>query len=122
MQLYTEYRSGSLSRDGFIFQKIEQTKEADRLTALMEETKAAYERYQQEKSERQEKQEALGRYVIEEELTREEMLKLMYQGVDKVLVYVDGTVDITWKFQDVFAGMTDEIAEKEEDIAGKWVV
>lgn len=121
MQLYTEYRSGSLSRDGFIFQKTEQTKEADRLTALMEETKAAYERYQQEKSERQEKQEALGRYVIEEELTREEMLKLMYQGVDKVLVYVDGTVDITWKFQDVFAGMTDEIAEKEEDIAGKWV-
>ena len=46
----------------------------------------------------------------------------MYQGVDKVLVYVDGTVDITWKFQDVFAGMTDEIEEKEEDIAGKWVV
>ena len=88
----------------------------------MEETKAVYEKYQQEKSERQEKQEVLGRYAIEEELTREEMLKLMYQGVDKVLVYVDGTVDITWKFQDVFAGMTDEIAEKEEDIAGKWVV
>lgn len=122
MQLYTEYRSGSLSRDGFIFQKTEQTKEADRLTALMAETKAAYERYQQEKSERQEKQEVLGRYAIKEELTREEMLKLMYQGVDKVLVYVDGTVDITWKFQDVFAGMTDEIAEKEEDIAGKWAV
>ena len=46
----------------------------------------------------------------------------MYQGVDKVLVYVDGTVDITWKFQDVFAGMAEEIVDKEEDIAGKWAV
>ncbi len=85
----------------------------------MEETKAAYERYQQEKSERQE---FLGRYAIEEELTREEMLKLMYQGVDKVLVYVDGTVEMTWKFQDVFVEVIDKIAEKEEDIAGKWAV
>ena len=62
---------------------------------------APYEKTQQEKSERQEKQEVLGRYAPEEELTREEMLKLMYQ--------------------DVFAGMTNEIAEKEGDIAGKTV-
>lgn len=126
MQLYMEYRSGKLSRDGFMVKKTEQVKEAEGLALLFKETKAAYEKYQEEQLEKKETEEQLNRYMPEEELSREEMLNLMYQGIDKVMVYKDNLLEICWKFQDVFAelegGENEGDDGNEEDVAGKKVV
>ena len=34
--------------------------------------------------------------------SRDEMLQLMYKGLDRVIVNVDGSLDVQWKFEDVF--------------------
>ena len=33
--------------------------------------------------------------------SREELLRLMYQGLDRVMVNADGSLDVLWKFEDV---------------------
>lgn len=52
-----EYRSGKLSRDGFMVKKTEQVKEAEDLVLLFKEAKAAYEKYQEEGLEKKETEE-----------------------------------------------------------------
>lgn len=68
----------------------------------------------------------MNRYIPEEELSKEELLNLLYQGIDKVMVYKDNLLEICWKFQDVFAelegGENEGDGGNEEDVAGKKVV
>ena len=35
--------------------------------------------------------------------SHDELLQLMYQGLDRVMVNVDGSLDVQWKFEDVFS-------------------
>lgn len=58
-----EYRSGKLSRDGFMVKKTEQVKEAEDLVLLFKEAKAAYEKYQEEGLEKKETEEQLNQYA-----------------------------------------------------------
>lgn len=54
---------------------------------------------------------------------KEGVLNLMYQGIDKVMVYKDNLLEICWKFQDVFAELEGgENEGNEEDVAGKKAV
>jgi hypothetical protein len=102
MQLYTEYRLGKLSKDGFIVKKAAMTKEADELTQLMQQTHDAYERYLAEKSEEAERQVVIDQYADYAGMSEEELMALMYHGIDRVLVFNDDHIDVIWKFKDVF--------------------
>ena len=111
MQLYMEYRGGQLSRDSFIMQKEEQTKEEKRLKVLLEETQADYEQHLEERQKEKEQEELLNQYAPEGEFSKEELLQLMYQGIDRVIVYKEQLLEVIWKFQDVFA---EEVEEKDK--------
>jgi DNA invertase Pin-like site-specific DNA recombinase len=102
VQLYTEYRLGKLSKDGFIVKKAAMTKEADELTQLMQQTRDAYEQYLAEKSEEAERQAVIDQYAGYVGMSEEELVALMYQGIDRVLVFNDNHIEVIWKFQDIF--------------------
>lgn len=102
VQLYTEYRLRKLSKDGFIMKKAAMTKEAEELTQLMQQTRDAYEHYLSEKSEEAKRQEVINQYAGHDGMSDEELVALMYQGIDRVLVFNDNHIEVIWKFQDVF--------------------
>ena len=102
MQLYTEYRQDRLSRDGFILKKEQQTQEEERLNQEIIRVREAYEKYLEDKALAEQKKTVIEQYSGYMGLPDNELLPLMYQGIERVMVYNDKRIEITWKFQDVF--------------------
>lgn len=104
LHMYTEYKLGRITREDFMAQKAMQTAEAEAITARIQELQNVYEKQLAEDA-------AAKRSVSEFELfakstsaqSRDELLQLMYQGLDRVMVNVDGSLDVQWKFEDVFS-------------------
>lgn len=104
LRMYTEYKLGRITREDFMAQKAMQTSEADALTAQIQELQDAYEDQLAERV-------AVKGSAPELELlsqsraaqSRDERLQLMYQGLDRVMVNVDSSLDVQWKFEDMFA-------------------
>lgn len=102
VKLYTEYRQGILSRDGFILKKLQLSQEEETLKQEMIQIRNIYEKYIEEKALEDEQRVVVDQYSGYMGLPDEELIALMYQGVERVMVYNDKRVEITWKFQDVF--------------------
>ena len=102
VHLYTDYKLGKLSRDDFIIQKAAQAKEKEFLLQLVQQARDQYEAFLAEKAKSAEIRAEIEKFSPQSEMTKEELVKLMYQGIDRVLVSNDGTIEIQWRFQNVF--------------------
>lgn len=100
MQLYMDYRRGSLSRDGFMIKKAEQTKRMEQIEKETKRIREEYESYLEKQAEDQEREKAIDQYLPWKGIKEQEFRKVMYQAVERVLVYKDGTLEIMWKFRD----------------------
>lgn len=40
--------------------------------------------------------------IPKQEASEEEILQLMYQGIDRVLVSNDGKIEVIWKYENIF--------------------
>jgi DNA invertase Pin-like site-specific DNA recombinase len=101
LQSYTDFKLGKLSKDGFLKKKTELTAEAASLTEQMQQTRDAYEQYLEEKAAEDSRQAELEKYAGHDGMTEEEMITLMYQGIDRVLVFNDNHIEVVWKFQNL---------------------
>jgi ABC-type taurine transport system substrate-binding protein len=90
-----------LSKDGFLAKKNELTKEADLLTDQMQQTRDSYERYLEEKAAEESRQAEIEKYAGHAGMSEEEMIALMYRGIERVLVFHDKHIEIVWKFQNL---------------------
>ena len=83
-------------------QKAMQTAEAEAITTRIQELHNAYEKQLAEGNTA--KESALGLDILRQgsaAQSRDELLQLMYQGLDRVMVNVDGSLDVQWKFVNV---------------------
>ena len=103
LHMYTEYKLGRITREDFLAQKSMQTAEAEAVTARIQELQNAYE---EQLAENVAAKESATEYDLlaksSSAQSRDELLQLMYQGLDRVMVNVDGSLDVQWKFDDVF--------------------
>ena len=85
-------------------QKAMQNAEAEAITAHIQELQNAYEKQLTEDAAAKE---SMSDFDLTSRgsaaQTRDEMLQVMYQGLDRVMVNVDGSLDVQWKFEDVFS-------------------
>jgi hypothetical protein len=110
LQSYTDFKLGRLSKDGFLAKKNELTKEAELLTEQMQQTRDSYERYLEEKAAEESRQAEIDKYAGHAGMTEEEMVALMYRGIERVLVFNDNRIEITWKFKDIFLGQSPDFS------------
>ena len=85
-------------------QKAMQNAEAEAITTRIQELQNAYEKQLAEDAAAKESMsdfDLISRGSAAQ--TRDEMLQVMYQGLDRVMVNVDGSLDVQWKFEDVFS-------------------
>ena len=104
LHMYTEYKLGRITREDFMAQKAMQNAEAEAITAHIQELQNAYEKQLTEDAAAKESMsdfDLISRGSAAQ--TRDEMLQVMYQGLDRVMVNVDGSLDVQWKFEDVFS-------------------
>ena len=104
LHMYTEYKLGRITREDFLAQKAMQTAEAEAMTARIQELQNAYEERLAEDAVAKESAsefDFLSQSCAAQ--TRDEMLQLMYQGINRVMVNVDGSLDVQWKFESVLA-------------------
>lgn len=101
-QLYTEFKTGHLSKEQFLGQKTQLTKEVDRITEDLKKAKDSYEDYLEQDALYEDRRKSLDQFLPAKGASDDEIKKLMYTGVDKVLVWNDGSLDISWKFHNVF--------------------
>ena len=106
VRLYTDYKLGKLSRDDFIAQKAAQVKEKEFLLQLVQQAGDQYEAFLADKAKNAEMRAELEKFSPQSEMTKEELVKLMYQGIERVLVSNDGSIEIQWRFQNVFKAET----------------
>lgn len=103
LHMYTEYKLGRIPREDFMAQKAMQTAEAEAITTRIQDLQNAYEKQLAEDAVAKESMsdfDLISRGSAAQ--TRDEMLQVMYQGLDRVMVNVDGSLDVQWKFEDVF--------------------
>ena len=104
LHMYTEYKLGRITREDFMAQKAMQTAEAEAITTRIHELQDAFEKQLAEDAVATESMsdfDLISRGSAAQ--TRDEMLQVMYQGLDRVMVNVDGSLDVQWKFEDVFS-------------------
>ena len=82
--------------------KLQLSQEEETLKQEMIQIRNIYEKYIEEKALEDEQRVVVDQYSGYMGLPDEELIALMYQGVERVMVYNDKRVEITWKFQDVF--------------------
>ena len=103
LHMYTEYKLGRITRENFMAQKAMQTAEAEAMTARIQELQNAYEKQLAEDTTAKE---SAAEFDILRQgsaaKSRDELLWLMYQGLDRVMVNADGSLDVRWKFEDCF--------------------
>ena len=104
LHTYTEYKLGRITREEFMAQKAMQTVEAKAITTRIQELQNAFEKQLAEDAAAKgsaPELDFLGQSSAAQ--SRDEMLRLMYQALDRVMVNVDGSLDVQWKFEDVFS-------------------
>lgn len=100
LHMYTEYKLGNITREDFMAQKARQAAEAEVLTSRIQELQTAYE--EQLAANATPKESLSDLDLISQgnaAKSRDELLQLMYQGLDRVMVNVDGSLDVQWKFE-----------------------
>ena len=100
IQSYIDYREGRISREDFISSRTERDQHIKELKAEIAETEAAYQAYL-EAEEQAKKDRAI---VKQTKAMDDEALKeIMYDAVERVNVSDDKSIEIVWKFDDLFA-------------------
>ncbi len=99
VQSYIDYREGRITREDFIFLRAEREKRMEELKAEIAETELAYEEYLQAQNQAQKE-----RAIVEQtsSMDDEALKEIMYDAVDRVLVTDNQTIEIVWKFDDLF--------------------
>lgn len=100
LQMYTEYKLGRIRREDFMAQKSIKSAETKNLTTRIRERQSAHE--EQLSADASDKESAAKLNYLSQSSTadsRGEMLQLMYQGLDRVMVNVDGKLNVQWKFE-----------------------
>lgn len=100
--LYTDYKTGKMSREAFIERKALQARETEIISSRLNEARNAYESFLAQKAALEEAEEKLSQLIPDYEVSEEEMLQLMYRGIERVLVSNNGTIDVIWKYEDIF--------------------
>ena len=104
LHMYTEYKLGNITKETFMAQKAMQTAEAEALTARIQELQSSYEKQLAEDATAKESAAEFDLLANSTSTqSRGELLQLMYQSLDRVMVNVDGSLDVQWKFEDVFS-------------------
>ena len=100
VQSYIDYREGRITREDFIALRAEREKRMEELKAEIAETELAYEEYLQAQDQAQKE-----RAIVEQTsaMDDEALKEIMYDAVDRVLVTDNQTIEIVWKFDDLFA-------------------
>lgn len=104
LHMYTEYKLGRITREDFMAQKSMQAAEAEAMTTRIQELQNAYEKQLAEDSTAKEPEpelELLAKSTSAQ--SRDELLQLMYQGLNRVMVNADGSLDVQWRFENVFS-------------------
>ena len=102
VELYTDYKTGRISRDEFIQKKAEQTRETEEISRQLQGARDAYESFLAQKAALEEAEEKMNLLIPKQEASEEEILQLMYQGIDRVLVFDDGKIEVIWKYENIF--------------------
>ena len=100
--LYTDYKTGKMSREAFIERKALQARETEIISSRLNEARNAYESFLAQKAALEEAEEKLSQLIPDYQVSEEEMLQLMYRGIERVLVSNNGTIDVIWKYEDIF--------------------
>ncbi len=101
LELYGEYRQGRLSKDEFLSEKAGTAGEEEKLKQEIDRLRQAYENDQEDQARQKEQEAAADQYGSYLRLPDEELIRFMYQGIERVLVYNDRNIEISWKFRDV---------------------
>ena len=91
-------------------QKAMQTTEAEAITSRIQELQNEYEERLAEDAAA--KESATEFDVLANSISaqsRDELLQLMYQGLDRVMVNVDGSLNVQWKFEDMSLSVPSEV-------------
>ena len=103
IQLYTDYRMGVLSKENFICKKMEQTTQIEQLEEQLNASKDALHKYQLDQEALQNRRERIDSFISEEDIPKHQLISRMYYSIDKVKIYKNRSIQITWKFQDIFS-------------------
>ena len=110
MSLYTSYKLGALSKEDFLMKKSQLGEDIEQLEQQVERTKEEYELFLQETQTHSTDEQCFEDFLSTENLSRYEMLDLMYRGIEKVLLSEDGSIEIIWKYRDIFAAAEPSLA------------
>ena len=110
LRLLEQYHSGGLTADGFRARK-SKLDERKRLLAAEREQVEEVCRAEQRRAERLDaEQQRARRFLVGENAGRDEVLRGMYEAIDRVLVIDDKHLNVRWRFDDCF----EQLAEMEK--------
>ena len=102
MGLYTSFKLGNLSKEEYLAKKGQLGKDIEQLEQEIQSVKDEYELYLEKEQMNTVAEQCVLTFLPAEELNREELLDLMYQGIDKVLISSDQSIEIIWKYNNIF--------------------
>lgn len=112
--LLEQYHDGILSADDFFARKAALDQRKRQFTAEREEAEETY-RAEQQRSERQDAERDRAQHFLEDtDATREELLRSMYEAIDRVFVVDESHLDIRWKFDDFFEKYQEEVSAQKK--------
>ena len=105
LNLYEQYCSGSFSKEDFLLEKAKVNKQIEDLEDEIQSIKATVQDMQNIKAGVSSEAEAVCEiYRNEEHLTYE----MAHAFVDRIVVHSDSSIEIVWKFKDIFLGADDK--------------
>lgn len=102
MSLYTSFKLGDLSKEDFLAKKTQLGKDIELLEQQLESTKNEYESFLLKMQSSNANEQCLDEFLSVDNLSRPEMLDLMYQGIEKVWISSGQSVEVIWKYNNIF--------------------
>lgn len=100
---YEAYRAGQLSKESFLEQKAQILETAERLKTEKLDAEEQLAIRQQAKAEKEQMVETLTTITNTASVSDEKLRMQMYEDIDRVLVFSNESIEISWKFEDLFA-------------------
>jgi len=107
IQYYERYRNGEFDRDAFVERKLALTVQIETLRDKRAKTELEYQEHQKHLAEQESTGQELSQYLSSAQLEGEQLKEAMYQAIDRVRVFSNQHIEIHWKFEDLFAEVSD---------------
>lgn len=106
LQLYEQYKAGSFDKEAFLEQKAALTERKGRLENELLELQEAEGRLIHQLNEQSQRSQVFAASESKLQASDEELKVMMYEAIDKVVVYASREIEIHWKLNNSFENIT----------------